>query len=118
MMRSLLFLTILGFPLLALPKVAAQDFSFLRQGMNYQKAHDLLLENGWQMIGQPMTCRGNNHADVQNAVCEAGFYNVVGCSGNGYCSYNWKNAYGQKLQTTSFGGHSSYDGTLIGWTID
>ena len=96
--------------------VHAQNLPALRQNMDYVDAHQILLNSGWQMVGtNVMQCQ--HGGALQRGVCNAGFTNVEGCSANGYCSYSWVNAEGVGLRTTSFGGRSSFDGTLAGWKL-
>ncbi len=96
--------------------VHAQQLPALRQNMDYVEAHRMLLNSGWQMVGNNvMHCQ--HGGSLQRAVCNAGFTNVKLCGATGYCSYSWSNAEGVGLITTSFGGRHSYDGTLAGWGL-
>ncbi len=99
--------------------VSAQELPSLRVGMEYEDAHQALLDSGWQPVGSNiMYCMGGELQFIKNGACKAGFTNVQDCTGGGYCSYLWRNALGTRLSTVSFGGRSSYDGTLASWQFE
>lgn len=105
----------------------AQPIPKLRQGMTYQDARTLLIEEGWQAIFNMAQFNNSERGAVIDSLIEKGYTEVVDCSGTGLglCLFQFQNATGETLfvSTTNddeFGNSVAIDGNyaLIGSLLD
>jgi hypothetical protein len=89
----------------------------LQQGETYSKQRQLLIEAGWQKVidftKKCETLNGAPRNGFSKATCFK-YQEHDDCSGNGYCSFKWRNAKGENLTVITLG--SAYQ--LLNWTIE
>lgn len=89
----------------------------LHQGEPYSKQRQRLIEAGWQkVINFTKTCKTLNGAPrngFSKSTCFK-YQEHEDCSGNGYCSFKWRNAKGENLTVVTLG--PAYQ--LLNWTIE
>lgn len=80
----------------------------ITQGMSYEEAREILLNDGWQTTVMNHTANSTPvcfNADWSDSGCN-GYYEIADCSGTGmgYCSMFFVNADKQYLRVTTEGG--------------
>jgi outer membrane protein assembly factor BamB len=98
----------------------AQPIPKLRQGMTYQDARTLLIEEGWQAIFNMAQFNNSERGAVIDSLIEKGYTEVVDCSGTGLglCLFQVQNATGETLFVSTTNNAPARKSVVFGWRLE
>jgi hypothetical protein len=98
----------------------AQPIPKLRQGMTYQDARTLLIEQGWQAIFNMAQFNNSERGAVIDSLIEKGYTEVVDCSGTGLglCLFQVQNATGETLFVSTTNNAPARTSVVFGWRLE
>ena len=95
--------------------VKAQGLPPLQQGEAYDKERQKIFAEGWQkVIDFTKDCKRLYPGDSFKLNTCFKYQELGDCSGQGHCTFLWRNAQGNVLRVTTFG----YGYSLLNWSID
>jgi hypothetical protein len=96
----------------------------LKQGLDYDKAREIVIDAGFQAPLRPVHGYAENDEKVisecygQVDICNR-YPEIVSCSGNGHCRMEFTDAYGNKLFVFTYGAiGTSGDNMVSGFQIE
>jgi len=108
-------LILLGSPISFDFPVKAQGLPLLQQGEAYDKERQKIIAEGWKkVIDFTKDCKRLYPGDSFRLNTCFKYQELKACSGQGHCTFIWRNAQGNVLRVTTFG----YGYPLLNWSIE
>jgi len=95
----------------------AQSLLPLRQGMIYSKAHQVMVDAGWQMFYTYNNCMNPRFPQHALETCWE-YPNLIECSAGGFCLWGWVNSKGKRVNIVSLTpgpGVKDWEGRVRNW---
>ncbi len=96
----------------------AQELPTLQQGQPYNTERQKLLNSGWQkVIDYTKNCDTTAYGTPRNGFSRDTCFKYQehdDCSGTGYCTFAWRNAYDSRLKVVTYGGEYR----VLNWTVE